>query len=524
MKQGIIVVGLGPGSAGHLSVETLDVLKSGAKVILRTAVHPSVSYLQQQGIQFTACDDFYENGASFDEVYQKIVALLLQEGSKQEIVYAVPGSPLVAERTVVMLREQVRDACLPLKILPAMSFLDLAYVDLGIDPIAGLRIIDAQDFEALTAAGQYPLMITQVYSKLVASDVKINLMDVLEDEAQLYFLRNLGLPNEECRPIKLYELDRQPHIDHLTSVFIPAQKQAAVEAIDTPLMSDREFLAKLEAEGGTVGCSDVDDYIADIDMMPVDIMPLVKVMYKLRSPGGCPWDIEQTHSSIRRNLVEEVYELLEAIDANDTIGMAEELGDVLMQVVFHAQMASEAGSFDLQYVIDGVTEKLVHRHPHVFGTVAVKDSAEVLKNWEAIKAEEKKERTQALDGVSPGLPALMRAYKLHSKASKVGFDWPDNAGVWEKVLEELQELEEAAAQGTTAQKEHELGDLLFILAGYARHIGLEPEVALNAANNRFISRFSYVEQKVLASGKTWQDFSLAELDAFWDQAKKLEEK
>ena len=232
MEKGITVVGLGPGSAGHLSLETMAVLKSGGKVILRTAVHPTVKELERSGIKFTSCDAVYEQEASFEDVYQKIVASILQDAKEQEVVYAVPGSPLVAERTVVLLREQAAAAGVPLKILPAMSFLDLAYVDLGIDPIAGLRIVDAHDFDALADAGKYPLMITQVYSQLVASDVKINLMEVLADEAQLYFLRNLGLPDEECLPLKLYELDRQPHIDHLTSVFIPAQEQTVVQHVN----------------------------------------------------------------------------------------------------------------------------------------------------------------------------------------------------------------------------------------------------------------------------------------------------
>lgn len=514
MKKGITVVGLGPGSAGHLSLETMAVLQSGSRVILRTAVHPSVKELEQAGVKFTSCDAVYENEASFEDVYQKIVTAVLQAAGEQEVVYAVPGSPLVAERTVVMLREQAAAAGVPLKILPAMSFLDLAYVNLAVDPIAGLRIVDAHDFEALASAGQYPLMITQVYSQLVASDVKINLMEVLDDEAQLYFLRNLGLPDEECRPIKLYELDRQMQIDHLTSVFIPAQEQTVFEHVNT-LVEEKDF-----------SCEDEEDlcygYDDDDRLYDADIMPLVYVMQRLREPGGCPWDREQTHSSIRYNLVEEVYELLEAIDNNDVDGMQEELGDVLMQVVFHAHMASEAKLFYLQDVIDGVTEKLVHRHPHVFGTTKVADSGEVLKNWEAIKQEEKKERTHVLDGISPGLPSLLRAYKLHSKASKVGFDWPDTEGVWEKVMEELQELQEAVAGGSQKEMEHELGDLLFILAGYARHIGLEPETALTAANNRFMKRFAYVEKKVRSSKKKWEDFSLAELDAFWLLAKNFE--
>lgn len=255
-----------------------------------------------------------------------------------------------------------------------------------------------------------------------------------------------------------------------------------------------------------------------------DIQPLADVMRTLREPDGCPWDREQTHKSIRSNMIEEVYEYLEAVDADDVDGMREELGDLLMQVVFHARMAQEAGRFDLQDVIDEVVDKLIRRHPHVFGDTHVDNSDDVLVNWEAIKKQEKQERKHVLDGVSQGLPALLRAYKLQSKAAKVGFDWQDSASVWAKVQEELGELQEALHAGDKAAAESELGDVLFAVVNYARHNGIEPEVALDGTNNRFASRFNYVEEQVEASGKTWQDFTLNELDEFWNHAKELERK
>lgn len=481
----ITVVGLGPGSAGQLSVETMKLLKNGECVILRTAVHPSVSRLTEEKVNFISCDNFYEEGASFEDVYGNIVNFVLEKAQTQDVVYAVPGSPLVAERTVVLLRERAAAEKIALKILPSMSFLDLAYVELGIDPIAGLRIIDSSDFEALADAGKYPLMITQVYSKFVASDVKLALMDVLDDETPVWFLRNLGLLDEECRTVPLYELDRQENIDHLTSVFVPEYKEK---------------------------------------VSVMDVRPLTDVMATLRSPGGCPWDMEQTHSSIRKSLIEEVYELLEAIDNMDYENMKEELGDVLLQVVFHARLAEEEGAFTMQDVVDEIVNKLIRRHPHVYGTIEVGSSDEVLQNWDAIKQTEKKERTHVLDGVTKGQPALMRAYKLNSKAAKAGFDWPDNDGVWNKVMEEAAELKEAVAFKNKEEQEHELGDLLFSIAAYAKHIGLEPETALNAANNRFVKRFSYVESCVEESGREWHDFTLAELDGFWNEAKLTEMK
>lgn len=499
MSREITVVGLGPGNAHHLSLETLAVLKKAPKVVLRTAVHPSVSELTKEGVQFVSCDNFYETGNSFEEVYQKIVDFLLVESQEVNIVYAVPGSPLVAERTVVLLREQCQDQNVSVKILPSMSFLDLAYVSLGIDPIAGLRIVDASDIKAIDDAGKYPLLVTQVYSKFVASDLKINLMEVLDDETGLYFLRNLGLPDEECRPIKLFELDRQPQIDHLTSVFIPQQMESSTQC----------ELSGTEA------------YYND-DGYDIDIMPLVDVIRQLREPGGCPWDREQTSKSIRQNMIEEVYELLEAIDADDKDGIREELGDVLMQVVFHAQVAEETGLFSMQDIVDEVTEKLIRRHPHVFGDIHVDSSSEVMQNWDAIKLEEKKERKNVLDGIPVGLPALIRAYKLNVKAAKVGFDWENREDVWKKVDEELQELQDAVRSGNIKEQEHEMGDVLFALVCYAKHLGIEAEISLNETNNRFVKRFSFVEEKIKNSGKQWNDFSLAEMDVFWGQAKDLE--
>ena len=506
----ITIVGLGPGAVGHLSLETMSIMQGCEQVILRTAVHPTVAELAKQGIKYTSCDDLYEAGASFEEVYQNVVTRVLTAAHKGDVVYAVPGSPLVAEKTVVLLREQAKAQNLELAIKPSMSFLDLAYVALGIDPIAGLRIIDAQDFGAIADAGQYPLMITQVYSQLVASDLKIALMENLPDEYELYFLRNMGLEDEECRPVKLFELDRQPRIDHLTSVYVP------------PMGEDENMPCGIMAFGEDEEEEAVENMVDTASFDDVDIQPLVDVMRTLREPGGCPWDREQTHASIRSNMIEEVYEYLEAVDAEDTEGMREELGDILMQIVFHARMAEEAGRFDLQDVIDEVVDKLIRRHPHVFGETKVTGSDEVLINWEAIKKTEKTERKHVLDGVTQGLPALLRAYKLQSKAAKVGFDWPDVKGVWDKVQEELAELQEALASGDRAAAENELGDVLFALVNYARHQKIEPEVALNGTNNRFAKRFAHVESCVEASGKAWQDFSLDELDQFWDEAKRLE--
>lgn len=247
---------------------------------------------------------------------------------------------------------------------------------------------------------------------------------------------------------------------------------------------------------------------------------LVEIVKLLRAPGGCPWDREQTHKSIRRDLLEEAYEVAEAIDQESTAHLQEELGDLLLQVVFHAVLAQEEGQFDLDGVADGICKKLIYRHPHVFGDVTVDSTGEVLQNWEVLKQKEKHQSSQAdaVDSVARSLPALWRAEKVQKKAAKVGFDWPDVSGALEKVFEEAEELRRAAAgQGDTAE---EFGDLLFAAVNVGRFLKLDPEVSLTAATDKFARRFRRVEEAAGAQGKKLEDMTLAEMDALWDEAKK----
>ena len=251
----------------------------------------------------------------------------------------------------------------------------------------------------------------------------------------------------------------------------------------------------------------------------MDLKPLMEVIRTLRAPGGCHWDRVQTHRSMRRELVEEVYELLEAIDDEDVAGMREELGDVLMQVVFHARLAEEEGLFAMQDVITDVVRKLIHRHPHVYGTVEVSDADELLKNWEMLKAEEKKERTSALDGIARGLPALMRAFKLSARAAGKGFRWPDAEAARGKVREEAGEFEAAVKSENMDAMEEELGDLIFSLTVYARMLGLEPETALNRANNKFQKRFQKMEKILKEENREMEKLSSRELLDLWKRAR-----
>jgi tetrapyrrole methylase family protein / MazG family protein len=344
-----------------------------------------------------------------------------------------------------------------------------------------MTVVDAADIDMLPPDTNTSLVITQVYNRQTASDAKLSLMNSYPDDYGVTVVRNLGLADEEIRAIALYELDRLPVIDHLTSVYVP----------------------KRPPRQGTFS-----------------LAPVVDVMARLRAPGGCVWDIEQTHESLRRYFVEEVYEVLEAIELADADKLCEELGDVLLQIVFHARIAEEGGTFSMQDVVDVVTEKLIRRHPHVFGDITVRDAAEVVVNWDQIKRQEKcGERPDMLDGVPNGLPSLMRAFKLQAKAAKVGFDWSNVGPVWDKIEEELAELKQAAAGTNLTDTESELGDVLFSVVNLARFLAIDPETALTATNNKFIRRFAYIEATLRSQGRKWEKMTIEQLDILWEEAK-----
>jgi len=252
---------------------------------------------------------------------------------------------------------------------------------------------------------------------------------------------------------------------------------------------------------------------------------LLSIMERLRGPGGCPWDREQTLQSLRPYVLEETYEVLEAIDGGDVREHREELGDLLLQIVFQAQLRHEQGAFDFADVADAISGKLVSRHPHVFGDAEVKDAEGVLRQWAALKREEKRKKgggRSVLEGVPREMPALARADRLTEKASRVGFDWPDAAGARAKLDEELSEVDRAVAAGDRVEVEHELGDALFALANLARKLSVPPEEALRGAIARFVSRFEHVERELERRGVPHGGATLAEMDALWDEAKSLE--
>ncbi|MFC4777210.1 nucleoside triphosphate pyrophosphohydrolase [Paenibacillus sp. GCM10023252] len=488
----MIVVGLGTGDPDQLTLGVWRRLQAAEHVFVRTEHHPMMSLLRDEGITYQSFDYIYEEQESFPDVYaaiaDELTARSLQAGPSQTILYAVPGHPMVAERTVQLLREQCAARHISLTILGGESFLDQAFTRLGFDPIEGFALLDAAELKASILQPRLHTIIGQVYDTFTASDVKLALMERYPDDFEVVVCHALGVAGEEQMvKVPLYELDRTPGIGNLTLIWVPRS--------DDDKVLGRSF-----------------DRLHEI----VSI---------LRSPEGCPWDQEQTHQSLRVNFIEELYEALEAIDNDDPDGMCEEFGDVLLQVMLHSQMEEETGAFSVYDVIEGLNEKLIFRHPHVFGERAAGNSGEALANWEQMKAEEKKrkgrdqDRTSVLDGIPGDLPALMKAYKLQKKASKVGFDWGELEPVLAKIAEELDELREAIQISDEQDQAGELGDLLFAVVNAARFIHADPEEALSRTNKKFKDRFSYIEDQLRISGRTFDQTDLTEMDRWWEEAK-----
>ncbi len=477
MPQQITIVGLGPGDPRFLTAEAASVLSQAGEVYLRTRRHPIAGDLPGRPTVHSF-DSLYDSAESFDALYQAIAGRVLELGARpQGVVYAVPGHPLVAETSVRLILDRALEQGLPVRLVDGLSFLEPILSALRIDAL-GLQITDALDL-----AGRHsplldpdrPALVAQLYSRQVASDVKLTLLNVYPPEHMVTIVRNGGLPNQELQPLPLETLDRQ-EVDHLTSLYIPPLAQPG------SLISFQELIAHL------------------------------------RSPMGCPWDREQTHQSLRPHLLEETYEVLAALDLDDPAELREELGDLLLQIVLHTQIATECGEFTMPEVVAGITQKLRRRHPHVFGEVTVESSGEILRNWEEIKRAEKGTRrvTSTFEGVSKALPALARAQAIGTRAARVGFDWPDMRALWSRVEEDTARLR--SAQGTEAA-EHEFGDLLFTLAGLARWLKVDAESALREATARFMARVVAVEEEAIAAGRVPQELTPAELDEIWQRVK-----
>jgi tetrapyrrole methylase family protein/MazG family protein len=477
----ITIVGLGPGNPQHLTREAWDILSTAREVYLRTARHPTVGGFPP-GLVVHAFDDLYETSDDFEQVYARIAARVLELGARPEgVIYAVPGHPSVAESSVTLIRQGAAERGLSVRLVAGLSFIEPVLDALGVDALPQLQLADALELAARhhpTFHPDAPALVAQLYSASLASDVKLTLMNQYPDEHPVQLIHAVGTLDERVETLPLYELDRSPHIAHLTALYVP------------PLPRPSSFESFQE------------------------------IVAHLRAPEGCPWDREQTHLSLRRYLLEEAYEVLHALDAEDAEALRGELGDLLLQIVLHAQIATEEGAFTMADVLAEIQEKMIRRHPHVFGDVNVAGAGEVVRNWEQIKAEERKDKPAQANGAlgeTPlGLPALAQAETYQKRAARVGFDWPDIAGVRAKITEEIAEVEAASDE---TERAREVGDLLFAVVNWARWLKVEPETALREANARFATRFQQVEAAARAQGRSLASMTLAELDALWEQVK-----
>lgn len=531
----IHIVGLGPGDESRLTLGVLDKLRSAGKagqpgttgtpettmtpatpamdgtanpagpggtsatpgaLYLRTAAHPVVRFLQAEGIRFHTFDALYEQHDSFGDTYRAIADTLLARAKAGEhVVYAVPGHPRVAEAAVQHLLREGPAQGIPVTAEGGESFLDEVFLRLDFDPIEGFQLLDASELKPQLLRPQIHTVIAQVYDRFTASDVKLALMEVYPDDYPVTLATALGVPGEErIETVPLFELDRRDDYGNLSLIYIRADND--------PSLVNRTFER------------------------------LHEIVAILRSPEGCPWDREQTHASIRKNLIEETYEVLETIDDDDPEAMCEELGDLLLQIMLHSQMEEEVGTFTVRDVIGGLNDKLIRRHPHVFGDRSAQSAEDALQTWQDMKAKEKKaaERPSQLSGVPRDLPALLTAWKLQKKAAEVGFDWPDAGQVLAKVEEEINEVRQLFEKrdgdglSETERRERlsgEIGDLLFAAVNAARFAKADPEEALARTNRKFVARFRHIEQRLAEAGKTFKDTDLDEMDRWWEEAKRL---
>ncbi|HII4441577.1 TPA: nucleoside triphosphate pyrophosphohydrolase [Clostridium perfringens] len=479
------IMGLGPGAYEALTIGALKELKNNKNIYFRTEKHPTVDFLKDEGIKFESYDHAYEKYDSFDDVYKYIAEdLITKIKDDEDLIYAVPGHPLVAEKSVVNLIELCKENNIQYEVLPAVSFVDAMMEALQVDPIEGVKIIDAFDMKNQILDKRVGTIITQVYNNFIASEVKLRLLEGYEDDTEIIFVRAAGVEGlESIRKIPLYELDWQEDIDYLTSIYIPKD-----------LGNKKDF------------------------------QDLLDIIETLRNPGGCPWDREQTHESLKSALLEECYEVIDAIENEDEDALIEELGDVLLQVVFHASIGKEDGYFDIMDVIGGISNKMINRHPHVFGNEEANTSEQVLVNWDEIKKEEKgiKTLTEEMKNIAKSLPATTRAYKVQKKAKKVGFDWDDVNCAMDKVKEELNEIKEVYNCEDKSIIEGEVGDLLFACINVARFLEVDGELALDKTIKKFINRFSYIENEAIKNNKNLKDMTLEEMDKLWEEAKTSE--
>lgn len=499
----LTIVGLGPGDWETLTIEAISTLRAAHEVFVRTAVHPSLDPIRSQlpEVEFRTFDYLYESLPSLNSVYQRIVEEIARLTTERgRLVYAVPGSPSLGESTVAMLLQRFRGSDVTIRIVQGLSYVEPILAAVGCVDASWVQVIDGSELSLLSrenavgeAAGEdeplpwrapmptAPLVVSYLYDRETASGVKLWLGRYYPDEHLVDVVQSGGTSHAATLSIPLHDLDRVDEVDHRTALFVPA-------------------------------LAEIDDVRTFAGMM--------QLTRRLRGPGGCPWDREQTHASLKPYLLEETYEVLDALDSGDPSLIAEEFGDLLYQITIHAQVGAEEGTFTIEDIIENIMAKLIGRHPHVFGDMELESAQDVRHAWESFKQRQKPKRASVLEEIPTGLPALPQSNLMQKRAASVGFEWPGIDQVLEKVTEELGELRPEIAEDAAKERQREeLGDVLFAMVSVARHLRIDPEEALRLANRKFADRFASVEERAVAQGKTLRDLSPAELDAFWQEAK-----
>ena len=509
----ITILGLGPGNFDDLTLQARNVLAHAAQqqqtVYFRTLIHPTVQPLREAlpTLHIESFDSLYDESADWTTLYQQIAEEVCTLATQQPIIYAVPGHPLIGESSVQLVLHMAKERGLRTSIVAGLSFLEPVCTAVGLDPFdAGTQILDATILASLDEdeiAGKViptiPLLVTQVYNRRLASAVKLALSECYPDELMVKLVRAAGVSRsfntdeqsdeiaesqEQVLEMPLYELDRNNFANHLSTLYVPPVE---------PLQPLR---------------------------LPETLRYIT--MRLRREPDGCPWDRQQTHKSLVRYMLEESYESVEAIEENDMEHLSEELGDVLLQVYLHSEIARQDGDFSIGDVYEHINAKLIRRHPHVFGNVEVEGAGQVVQNWEVIKRQERAkagkdvQNESVLDRVPLASPALTVSQEYQKRARKTGFDYSMVENVYKKLDEELNELREAT---TPEHQFEEIGDLLYVVALIALWHNVDAEAALRQANRKFRQRFQMMEQMLREQRRSFDSVGRDEWIALWKQAK-----
>lgn len=477
------------GTPNCVAAASLEALRGVERLYLQTAEHPCAKVCLDLRPDAIPLDELYRESFDFDELNAAIAERLASDPA-ESVGFAVLGRGAGAA-VAGKLREKADELGFALKALPSSGFAEAALAAAFSEnavPFFSERVVCTA--QSLRIPGtDLPLVIEEVDTLLRAGEVKLALGEYYPDDFGVVLAKMDENGVYSCTKLPLFELDRA--------------ERAPLYGADTVLIVPECGLTERTRHG---------------------FDGLMEVMYRLRAPGGCPWDAEQTHKSLRSSLIEESYEVLDALDREDMAALEEELGDLLLQIVFHAVIEEERAVFTMRDVTTGIVNKLISRHPHVFGDVTVRGSDDVLFNWENLKQKEKHQQTvaDAMRSVPAAFPALMRSYKVQKKAAHVGFDWQNAYEALPKVGEEAQEVREAMDSGDKDHLTEEIGDLLFACVNVARLNKVDPELALGAATDKFMRRFIAMEKLILSEGKSLPEMELGEMDLYWERVKKTE--